>query len=340
MRQVQFCKRLEAACRIFPKGFWNVAPRQEVENADCSQSRVLRASGQRTFYHQDVSAGQSTQRQQMDGPHVGYGGPVLGLVRLYRTERTLPAGRQAGRKNPSLAARSGADVPRIHQTVAEMACETTNCLRERTAGTDETRLVRPMGNRGVRRHCRGWESSRVAAYAIERSGLFAPAEEEGEKEQAKNREEAESPRWKRRQADKQAEAAIGPIDRQEGEQPADVADALLACGNGFALGLAHWSLGFERASALAGNVGRIAGKHANCGGCGLCGLRVLAVGDGSRTPFCDPRRGERATAEKAGVCARIRPNHLPLARRRCQKELPPLVLAPCGFTMENSRCVW
>ncbi len=31
MRQVQICKRLEAACRIFPKGFWNVAPRQDVK---------------------------------------------------------------------------------------------------------------------------------------------------------------------------------------------------------------------------------------------------------------------------------------------------------------------
>ena len=177
MRQVQFCKRLAAACRIFPKGFWNVAPRQEVENADCSQSRVPGASGQRTFYHQGISAGQSTQRQQMDGSHVGHGGPVLGLVGLHRTERTLPAGREAGREDSSLAARSGADVPRIHQAVAEMACETATGLRERTAGTDETGLVRPMGNRGVRRHCRGWEPSRVAAHAIERSGLFAQAEE-------------------------------------------------------------------------------------------------------------------------------------------------------------------
>ncbi len=211
---------------------------RNVENADCSQSRVPGASGQRTFYHEGVSAGQSTQRQQMDGSHVGHGGPVLGLVGRHRTERTLPAGRETGRKDSAVAARSGADVPRIHQTVAEMACETANSLRERTAGADETRLVRPMGNRGVRRHCRGWESCRVAAYAIERGGLFAQAEEEGEKEPAKNREETEPPRRKRRQADKKTAAAIGPIDRQESEQPADVADAVLACGNGVALGLA------------------------------------------------------------------------------------------------------
>ncbi len=38
--------------------------------------------------------------------------------------------------------------------------------------------------------------------------------------------------------------------------------------------------------------------------------------------------------------ARIRPNHLPLARRRCQEGIAAIGAAPCGFTMENSRCVW
>src|SRR4030042_4412340 len=117
MQHVQFCKRLEAPCRSLPKGVWNVAPRQEVENEDCSQSPVPGASGQRAFYHQGISAGQSTQRQQMDSSHVGHGGLVLGLVGLYWAERKLHTGREAGRKDSPLAARSGPDAPRVPQTV-------------------------------------------------------------------------------------------------------------------------------------------------------------------------------------------------------------------------------
>jgi hypothetical protein len=56
-----------------------------------------------------------------------------------------------------------------------------------------------------------------------------------------------------------------------------VADAVLARGNGFAVGLAHRSVGFERARAPARNVGRIAEKHANYGGrwcCAPCGFTM------------------------------------------------------------------
>ena len=160
--------------------------------------------------------------------------------------------------------------------------------------------------------------------------VYSPKrKKEGEEEQAKSREEAKQPRRKRRQANNKAEATIGPIDRQEGEQPADVADAVLARGNGFAVGLAHRPLGFERAAAPAGNVGRIAGKHANCGGCGLCGLRVLAGSDGRRTQFCDSRRGERAAAEEVGVCSRIRSNDLPLAQGRRQEGIAAFGVACC-----------
>jgi hypothetical protein len=94
------------------------------------------------------------------------------------------------------------DVPRIHQAVAEMACGIAVGLHERTACADETGLVWSTGNRGVRRYCRRWEPSRIALYAIERRGLFSQAKEGREKEQAKNKEEAEQPRRKRRQANK------------------------------------------------------------------------------------------------------------------------------------------
>ena len=71
------------------------------------------------------------------------------------------------------------------------------------------------------RHCRRREPRRVAAYTIERGGLFAQAEEGSEKGQEKSRKEAEPPWRKRRQANKKQKSSIfleTPLDLSTASQ--------------------------------------------------------------------------------------------------------------------------
>ena len=123
-----------------------------------------------------------------------------------------------------------------------------------------------------------------------------------------------------------SKATVQGIDLEKDQQPANVADAVLACGKRFAVGLENRPVGLQRAAAPSGNVGGIAGKLANCGGCGLCGLRFLAYGNGCRAQFRDSRRGERAAVEEIGICGEYDNTVYLWPDAMAKKGMPPLVL--------------
>ena len=94
--------------------------------------------------------------------------------------------------------------------------------------------------------------------------------------QRKHRGKTKANRGRRGKQWRRARRQSKEADLEKDEQPANVADVVLACGNRFAVGLENRSVGFQRATAPAGDAGRIAGKLVNYGRCGLCGLRFLA----------------------------------------------------------------
>jgi len=150
---------------------------------------------------------------------------------------------------------------------------------------------------------RGMEAESSCTHCGERSGLFAQEEEE------RQRQDETQPR----ESVAEGEAAIPESIAQKHEQPADVADAVLARGDGLPWA---WRTGPSDSSErqhLEEMLSELPENTLITGRCGARRLRFLVGRDHRRTQVRDPRGGERAAVEEAGICPRVRQHGLPLA---------------------------
>ena len=138
----------------------------------------------------------------------------------------------------------------------------------RTPHADEAGLVWALEECRGRGHGRGRESDGIAAHRRERGGVLARKRKKTKNGKEGRRKQGKSNRGKRSRKVR----GRGPgIDLQEGQQPPDVVDAVLAPGDGIAVGLEDGVIRLQSARPPAGDVAGTAEKHADFGECRLMG---------------------------------------------------------------------